>query len=127
MFQQTFYLIFFSSFFLFFPICHLTKPDPLNIIFCKTSMKRCKQHWSDIFLTQCSQDTEENIHRKSDDSVDDYASKTHFIVLSKAICSFWHPARQDSLPSQSAKFTEQKWININSGKMLSFQEHKEKS
>lgn len=28
--------------------------------------------------------------RRADDAVNDSASKTHFIVFSKAICSFWH-------------------------------------
>lgn len=54
------------------------------------SVKGCKHSWSDIFLTQYSQDTEENTHRTADDAVDNSATKTRFIVFSKAICSFWH-------------------------------------
>lgn len=54
------------------------------------SIKGCKHSWNDIFLTQYSQDTEENAQRRADDAVNDSASKTHFVVFSKAICSFWH-------------------------------------
>lgn len=85
-----------NFFFFFFINMEFYRTWSPEYYFWKTSMKRCEHHWSDIFLTQYSQDTEENIHRRADDYVDDSASKTHLIVLSKAVCLFWHSARQDS-------------------------------
>ena len=61
------------------------------------SMKGCKHRWSDIFLTQYSQETEENTHRRADDAVDDPASTAHFIVFSKDIHLFQQ--QQDKIVS----------------------------